>query len=104
MLVFANPAIRDLLERHWVKEMQFFPSTPDGDDQVRSLEQGKVLGHSLARHIEVLAKLTQSLAIIPVELVEQISPVQVGQGPKDFIHQNIMQPNGCMSSMAHPRS
>ena len=45
-----------------------------------------MLGHRLAGHVQVLAKFTQSLAIILVQLVEQLSPAAIGQGFENFIH------------------
>jgi hypothetical protein len=40
----------------------------------------------LAGHLEMPAKLAQSLAISVMELVEKSAPAWVGQGFKDMVH------------------
>lgn len=45
-----------------------------------------MFGCGLPSHFQVLAKLTQGLAIVTVKLVEQRSPGWIGEGLEDFIH------------------
>jgi hypothetical protein len=60
-----------------------------------------MFGNALARHVEMLAELAQSLAILEMELVEESASVWVGQGSEDIIHVKAnMQPNGCI--LTHP--
>ena len=51
--------------------MQLLPAAPLGGDEVRFLEQAEVLRDGLARHVEVLAKLPQRLAVLLVEEVQK---------------------------------
>ena len=54
-LIFSNPALGDLVNRHWIEIMQLLAPAPDHSDQVRRLQQPEMLGHRLTRHIEVFA-------------------------------------------------
>ena len=58
-----------------------------------------MFGNGLASHIDVTTKLSQSLAIILVKPVEELTSVFIGQSFKDVGHasERIMQLKGCMS-------
>jgi len=79
--------------------MQFFPAAPEGDDQIGPSEDAKMFADGLARHAEALAKLSQSLAVSGMQLIQQLAAAGVGKGSKDAVHGalNIVQLKGCMS-------
>ena len=99
MLIFVDPTLGDLLKWDRVEVMQFLAAPPNGHNKVRFLQKGEMFCNGLACHLEVLAEFTQSLAIVIVQLVEQLSSAWIGEGLKDFIHSTLlMQLNSCMSS------
>lgn len=51
--------------------MEFLTALPERDNQICFQQQGEVLGHTLAGHVEMAAKLAQGLPIALVELIEQ---------------------------------
>src|SRR5260221_443572 len=78
--------------------MQLFAAAPDGGDQVRRLEHAEVLGHSLPRHVQVLAQLVERLTVVRVQKVEELAPAGVGQRPEEKIRVAAhMQVYTCMS-------
>ncbi len=85
-LVFANPTLADLMQRHGVEVMQFLAPTPDGGDKVRRLEQGQMFGHRLAGHVEVPAQFRKRLPVLPVQLIEQLAAAGISQGFEYGIH------------------
>src|SRR2546429_8337022 len=97
--VFANPALGDLVNRHWIEIMQLLAPAPDDSDKIRRLQQQEMLGHRLPAHGEVFAQFTERLTASLVQLVQQLSPAFVRKGFEHCIHlRNNMQPFGCMSS------
>ena len=84
--VFANPALVDLVQRHWIEIMQLLAPTPDDDDEIRRFQQKEVLGHRLPRHVEVLAQFTERLPVVLVQLIEQLSTTFVRQCFEHCIH------------------
>ena len=74
------------MQRDGVEVMQLFAPPPDGNDQVSLLEEAKMFSYRLPAHVEVLAKFSQSLAVAPMEMVEQLSPARVGQRLENCIH------------------
>ena len=52
---FPDPALVDVLQRHWIEVVKLFPSAPDRDDKVGGFEYAEVLSDRLPRHVEVLA-------------------------------------------------
>src|SRR6476661_5701607 len=77
--VFANPALGDLVNRHWIEIMQLLPPAPNGSDEVRLFQNDEMLGHSLPRHVEVFAQFAKRLPVALVQLVEQLSTTFVSQ-------------------------
>src|SRR5882757_9871474 len=71
--VFANPALGDLVQRHWIKIMQLLAPAPDDGDQIRRLQQQEMFGDRLPRHVEVFTQLAKRLSVALVQLVEQLS-------------------------------
>lgn len=76
--VFANPTVVDLLQRHWIEEMQFLASAPDRGDEVRLFEENQVLGHRLPGHLQMLTQLRQRLTIVRVQLIQQLAATRIG--------------------------
>src|SRR4051812_15493881 len=68
---FADPAIRNFVDRHRVEVVQLLAASPDGGDEVRALENREVLRHSLARHVEVRAEIRQRLPVLFVQAIQQ---------------------------------
>ena len=87
LLKFDDPSHGDLMNGNRIKVVQFLPAVPDADDEVCPLEYAEVLGHSLAGHVEVRAKLNQRLAVADMQLVEQLAPTLVSQGFEYRVHQ-----------------
>lgn len=97
--VFADPALGDLLDGHWIEVVQLFAPSPDHGDQIRLLQQQQMLGDRLTRHVEVFAQLAQRLPVAPVQLIEQLSAAFIREGFEYCVHLPVyMQPFGCMSS------
>src|SRR5260363_59657 len=98
-LEFPDPALADLVDRHWIEEMQLLAAVPECRDQVGGLENRQMLGHGLPRHCEAVAELGQGLAVARMEPVEQCTPRGVRQRLEDLVHAaKHRQPKGCMSS------
>jgi len=57
-----------------------------------------MLAHRLTRHVETRAQLVKRLAVLRAQPVEQFPPARVGQRLEHRIHDNNMQPFGCLSS------
>src|SRR6266403_5645398 len=97
-LEFLDPPLADLMDRHRVEIVQLLAAMPERGDEVGGLENRKVLGHSLPRHGEAVAKIVQGLSVLGVKSVQQRPPRSIGQRSEDLIHdQDNRQPNGCMS-------
>src|SRR5436190_23720385 len=84
--VFANPALGDLVNRHWIEIMQLLAPAPDDDDEIRRFQQQEMLGHRLPCHIEVFTQFAELLPVALVQLVEQFSTTFVRQRFEHCIH------------------
>src|SRR5437867_10422318 len=71
--IFANPALGDLVQRHWIEIMQLLAPAPDDGYQVRRFQQQEMFGYRLPRHVEVFAQFAERLTVAPVQLIEQFS-------------------------------
>ena len=99
--IFANPALGDLVQRHWIEVMELFAPAPHRGHEAGRFQHGNVLGHRLAGHVEVRAQLAQRLPVAGEQLVQQPAARAIGQGFENRVHcGNNMQPKGCMSSPA----
>jgi len=85
-LVLADPALVDVVNRDGVEEVELFATVPDGGDEVGVLEEIEVLGHGLARHVEVLAEGGEGLAVVLVQQIEQLATAGIGQGFENGVH------------------
>jgi hypothetical protein len=101
LLVFADPAVGDFMDRDGIQEMELLAATPQADDKIGRFENFQVLGDGLARHFESLAQFAERLAVLRPQAIEQLPATGVGEGLEHFVHvcvhTLIMQPNGCMS-------
>ena len=77
--VFANPALGDLVQRHWIEVMQLLAPAPDDDDEIRRFQQQEMLGHRLPGHVEVFTQFAERLPVVLVQLIEQFSATFVRQ-------------------------
>ena len=77
LFILHNPPFVNLVDRHRAKIVQLLASSPNNDDKVRVFEQKQVFGHGLTRHIEMLTKLSQRLAIVLMEHVQQAPPARI---------------------------
>src|SRR5215470_1467307 len=78
-IVFADPAVINLMNRDRVEVMKFFTAAPDDGQEVCFLEQKKMLCDGLAGHEEVGAKVVESLAVLGKQKVEETSAAFVGE-------------------------
>src|SRR6267142_1917792 len=62
-LILFDPTIVDLMKRHRIEIVQLLAPAPDGRHHVGGFEQDEMFGHRLAGHVEMFAKLAQSLAV-----------------------------------------
>jgi len=87
------------MDGHGIDEVQLFAALPFGDDDVRILQNGEMLGHRLPRHRQSLTQFTQGLSVLVVQPVQKLTAARVCQRPKHRIHahKRNMQPFGCMS-------
>ncbi len=69
-LVLADPALVDLVKRRGIQVVKFLATAPDRRDQVGRFEQRQMLGHRLPGHVEILAKLAQSLTVVGMQPIE----------------------------------
>src|SRR5437870_1607 len=84
--VFANPALGDLVNRHWIEIMQLLPPAPNGSDEVRLFQNDEMFGHSLPRHVAVRAQFAERLPVVLVQLIEQFPTTFVSQCFEHCIH------------------
>ena len=90
--------------------MKPLPSAPHDGDEVGPLKDVEMLRRRLARHLEALTKLSQRLAVVLPQTIEQKPPGGVGQCLEDRVHParlnahpTIMQVFTCISQPL-PRS
>src|SRR5712675_3247563 len=81
-LVFADPTLRDVVDRNRIEIVQLLAAALDGRDEVRAFQDGEVLAHGLARHRrsgsgQPLAKLVQGLAVRLEEPIEQLPAARI---------------------------
>jgi len=86
MLIFADPTLSDLVNWRRIEVMQLVPASPEGDNQIGCFQYCQMLGDCLTGHIELLAELTQGLAVLRSETVEQLSASWVSQCLEHLVH------------------
>src|SRR6516162_6243877 len=62
-LEFSDPPFGDLVYGNGIDVVQLLPAAPLHGDQVRLFEENEMLGHCLARHVELLRKIVQRLSV-----------------------------------------
>ena len=65
--------------------MQLLAPPPDRDDQRCLFQQLEVLRHGLASHVQVFAKLSESLPVVGAQSVEQQSAAGVSKRLEYFV-------------------
>ena len=95
---FPDPALGDLVDRHRIEVVQLLAAALDGGDQIGLLQNPQVLAHGLPRHVETRAELVERLSVVGPQAVEQFPAARIGQRPEHLIHDDNMQPFGCLSS------
>jgi hypothetical protein len=95
---FADPPVRDLVDGHGIEIVQFFAAPLYGGDQIRFLQDAKMLRHCLARHAMAAAQLRERLTAAGTEAIQQLTPRGIGKRAKHRCHAHsiIMQPFGCL--------
>jgi len=73
-------------DRDGVQEVQLLPAPALRDDEAGVLEHAQVLHHAEARHVEARLQRAQRLRVLAEELVEQVAPGRIGQGPEHVVH------------------
>jgi hypothetical protein len=63
LLEFADLSFRNFLNRYWIDEVQHFAAFSPARDQIRSLQNDRVLRDSLARHGKAFTEFSQCLPI-----------------------------------------
>src|SRR5271169_6253064 len=97
-LELADPTLRDAVDRNRVDEMQLFAAMAAHRNQICLLQDGKMLRHRLAGHVQPLAQLAKRLATLPVQPVQQLPAARIGQSTKHsiVIHTRNMEPYGSL--------
>ncbi len=92
-LVFSNPALADLLNRHGIQVVAFLSPMPNDYHQSCLLQQRQMLGDRLTCHFEVLAQFIQRQSIVLVKPVKQMPAARISQRFENDIQRNkLMQP------------
>jgi hypothetical protein len=101
-LVLVYPAIGDVVDGDRVEEVELVATAAAGGDEICLLEDTKVLGDCLARHLDAFTELREGLPVFGEEPVEKQASAGICEGSEDevgIVHEeDIMQPFGCMSS------
>ena len=85
--VLADPAIVDEADRHRVEEMVLAAPLLAGCDEPRPLQDPEVAHHAKAGHLrKVGAELSQRLAVLFEQHVEQESPARIVERLENLIH------------------
>jgi hypothetical protein len=99
-LVFFDPAFVYFMYGDRVEVVQFFTPSSYRGDQLSVFKPGEMLRDRLAGHIEMCAELSQRLAALRAQSVQQTPSRRVSEGLEHIvnIHRNeVMQENTCMA-------
>src|SRR5262249_42888213 len=77
-LVLADPALGDLVDRDGVQEVQLLAAAPQDGDEIRVFQNFQVLRDGLPGHVEMLRELSERLAVVGMELVQQEPAAGIG--------------------------
>jgi len=86
LLEFLDPSLVNLMDGHGVDVVKLFSAPPYEGHQIRCFENGEMLGHCLTGHIQASAQRRQSLAVVLVKSIEQLSSVGTGQRLEYCVH------------------
>ncbi len=84
--MFIDPTFGDLLYWRRIKIMQLLAAAPKRDDELGLNQQIKMFADALPGHIEMAAKLVESLAVIAVKVIQECSAAGVSEGFENSIH------------------
>ena len=95
----------NLMQRNRIQVVQLAPPVPDGADEIGRLEHRQMLAHRLPRHLQVLAQLSEGLAVVLSKPIQQQSTARIRECPEDPVHlivrhDPIMQVYTCIMSNA----
>ena len=99
-LVFFDPAFVYFMDGDWIEVMKLFTPPANCRDEVGILEPFEMLRDRLAGHVELCAELSQRLAALRAQSVQQTPSRRVSEGLEHIvnIHRNeVMQENTCMA-------
>jgi len=70
-----------------IEIVELFAAVPDHREEVGVFENLEVLGHGLARHVELGAQVAERAAVGLVQLIEELSATRISQCFENFIHE-----------------
>ena len=85
MLKFADPALGDLSNGHWIDEMKPLSSISSPGDEVAFFENSQMFGYGLPGHAEAVAKFAESLPISLAQPIEKLAAAAIGEGLEDCV-------------------
>src|SRR6185369_14955125 len=85
----ADPAVVEGVDGRGIEKVQLLAAAPEGDDEVRHLEEREVLGHRLAGHRQLLAQLGERLAGVGVQPIEERAARRVGERFPDDVRIHV---------------
>ena len=86
-LVLADPALVNFVDGNGIEVVELFAAVPDHGEEVGVFEDFEVLGHGLARHVEVGAEVAERAPVGLVQLIEKLSAAGIGERFENFIHE-----------------
>ncbi len=100
-LVFFDPASVYFVNGDGIEIMQFFTASANCHNQVCVFQPLEVLRDRLTRHVELCTELSQRLAAVRTQGIEQTPPRGISKGFEHIINIHAgeyMQEKTCMSS------
>jgi hypothetical protein len=91
-LELADPALRDLVDGHWINKMELFATLALPGHETCPGKNPEVLCHGLSGHLKPLAEGAQRLAIVRMKSVQERPAAPIRQGSKHgvIVHATIM--------------
>src|SRR5438270_3699479 len=96
LLKLADPALRNVVERHRIEEMELLAPCALPGDQVRFVQDRQVFRDRLPRHVQSPTELAQCLPVAGMQTVQQFAATGVGESAKHgiVIHSRNTEPCG----------
>src|SRR5262249_47363070 len=101
-LEFSDPALRDGVDRHRIDVVQLLAALALRRHEIGLLQDGEMLRHRLACHVQTPTQLSERLPILRVQPVQQPPAAGIRERAKNGVvrHAFNMQPFSCLSSGA----